>query len=601
MTVRIPWDRYEVALLFNAYERVDGGSDINTEAEKLSVTLRALAVCRGISIDDTYRNVNGMKMQLANVQYLFTGGQKGLSGASAMIRQMYELYKANRTVYHAILKEAHQMTEKEDMSVEDAFFAYAEDKIGYSPQMLTEYLREATDYCHLKTPLLGMTDVRAVRVALQKVSEGKLLRFKYGKEAQNIRNVVQLYYTFIKSYWASKKEDITQPVSVMENPIENPIIEQVHPQAADETIAEDIVNGSKSPMSAEGGLSAEKKVLQQDIPMDEDKRKLLVDFSQDNSYFFTKPIAYTYKGKVYAAKSWSRLYVEICGLLFSDYHDAFMGIINGDIPGYNALAFADEQHKNGMRAARCFTPGFYLESNLSATTIVRKLRGLYQLFNLGDDLRISYIIIGDTEIDEVSEESDEEWLIHELRTREIPYVDNRSADGCLWIVSDMSIPILMSEAAERGYRFRIKQDGCRAFPNRPVIWTKDQPETPSKIKPVHPADGGTTSLDTFRRYLHEEKGFAERTAGNYWTSIRMIEAYIQRNNLDFSLLNTDAAGAQRIFDLLMDRPDFEQINIQRHRQFSAALIQYIAFLRHGGAIVSEVTDTGEFSVMQGNR
>lgn len=77
MTVRIPWNRYEIALLFDAYERVAGGSDINSEAVKLSESLHTLATCKGIPIDETYRNVNGMTMQLANVQYLFTCGQKG--------------------------------------------------------------------------------------------------------------------------------------------------------------------------------------------------------------------------------------------------------------------------------------------------------------------------------------------------------------------------------------------------------------------------------------------------------------------------------------------------------------------------------------------
>ena len=77
MPIRISWDRYEVALLFAAYERVAGGSDINTEAARLSQTLRDLAIRRGVSIDDTYRNLNGMKMQLANVQYLVTSGEKG--------------------------------------------------------------------------------------------------------------------------------------------------------------------------------------------------------------------------------------------------------------------------------------------------------------------------------------------------------------------------------------------------------------------------------------------------------------------------------------------------------------------------------------------
>lgn len=69
MTGRIAWDRYEVALLFDTYERVAGGSDINLEAVRLSGALRSLATHKGVLIDETYRNINGMKMQLANVQY----------------------------------------------------------------------------------------------------------------------------------------------------------------------------------------------------------------------------------------------------------------------------------------------------------------------------------------------------------------------------------------------------------------------------------------------------------------------------------------------------------------------------------------------------
>lgn len=209
MPIRIPWDRYEIALLFHAYEHVMDGADINKEATELSSVLRQLAIRRNIAIDDTYRNVNGMKMQLANVQYLFTDGQKGLSGASAMIRQMFELYKANYAEYQTILKEAIELT-GETMSVENAFFAYAKECTELPPRMLSEYLQKAAGYCHLKQPLLGMTDVKTVRNVQQKVAEGKLLRFRFGKDTQAIRNVTQLYYTFIKKYREAKEESPVQ-------------------------------------------------------------------------------------------------------------------------------------------------------------------------------------------------------------------------------------------------------------------------------------------------------------------------------------------------------------------------------------------------------
>ena len=80
MPKKLQWDQFEVALLIDAYRRIQEGADINVVAPLLSEALRQLAIKRGISIDSTFRNVNGMKMQLGNVQYLFTDGRKGLSG-----------------------------------------------------------------------------------------------------------------------------------------------------------------------------------------------------------------------------------------------------------------------------------------------------------------------------------------------------------------------------------------------------------------------------------------------------------------------------------------------------------------------------------------
>lgn len=106
MAKRIPWSKHEIALLFMAYERVANGSKIKEQAFWLSSTLRRLAYIKGITVDDTFRNINGMNMQLANVQYLFTDGEKGLSGASREIRNMYDVYINNHNLFDAILEEA---------------------------------------------------------------------------------------------------------------------------------------------------------------------------------------------------------------------------------------------------------------------------------------------------------------------------------------------------------------------------------------------------------------------------------------------------------------------------------------------------------------
>lgn len=384
MAIRIPWDRYEVALLFSTYERVANGADLGKEASNLSETLRTLATLRGNSINETYRNVSGMKMQLANVQYLFTDGQKGLSGASAMIRQMYDLYKSKPEDYQTVLKEAIRLTCL-NASVEDAFFTYAKEHIGLSHSMMAEYLKKAADFCHLKQPLLGMTDVKAVRNVQQKVAEGKLLRFRYGKDAQTIRTLTHLYYTFIKSYRVPQKELPLQKRLTEGNTMSTL-------DASSDATAIEIEVGSVNQTVAIAENTSESNVVVQSKDSTEEwmNDRLFVEWNKDNSCLFTKPVSYTYRGTLYNAKSWNRLYVEVCGLLFADHREDFMGIMNGDIPGGSALAFADEQNCSRMRAPKSFAPGYYLESNLDATSIVRKLCGLHQLFGITDELKIEY-------------------------------------------------------------------------------------------------------------------------------------------------------------------------------------------------------------------
>lgn len=147
MAKRIAWSQHEVALLFRAYEEFAAGAGLNRVAEDLSKTLRTMALRAGQEIDETYRNVNGMKMQLWDVQYLFTNGQMGLSGASALIRQMYEIYIQRPAEYRKILEEALSVVDQMK-SIDDAFFKWLAARVSTS--QLSDYyaaMSDANEYC----------------------------------------------------------------------------------------------------------------------------------------------------------------------------------------------------------------------------------------------------------------------------------------------------------------------------------------------------------------------------------------------------------------------------------------------------------------------
>ena len=106
------WSKYEVALLIEAYQNVNKNGNLRVEAEKLSHKLREMAIKKGKTIDDSYRNLNGIIMQLGTVQYCFTNGQSGLSNASAQIHEMVDLYKNNPKEFNLILEDAHQLVKE---------------------------------------------------------------------------------------------------------------------------------------------------------------------------------------------------------------------------------------------------------------------------------------------------------------------------------------------------------------------------------------------------------------------------------------------------------------------------------------------------------
>lgn len=217
MAKQIPFTKYEAALLLDSYLKVLSGELSRMDAIKnCSRMLRAMAINSKTEIDDIYRNVNGISFQMASMEsayqgrtimkpatrlftemvQLFRDDNKEyhdlLNKAKDMaatkrdgenaIRQMYEQCTTTSAEHQMILEEANRMAGTSSKSVKDAFFMYAKDKTGFSPQMLVDYLQKAADYCHLKQPLLGMTDAKAVYNIQEKVAGGGTFTLPFWKE-----------------------------------------------------------------------------------------------------------------------------------------------------------------------------------------------------------------------------------------------------------------------------------------------------------------------------------------------------------------------------------------------------------------------------------
>lgn len=107
MAMRIPWDKYETAILIDVcIQIINNKIDRSTAIQNVSARLRKRAVNSGIMIDNVFRNENGIKMQMTMIMSMIQDEEPGLYNVAKIFYEMINLYRSDYTKFSAILKEA---------------------------------------------------------------------------------------------------------------------------------------------------------------------------------------------------------------------------------------------------------------------------------------------------------------------------------------------------------------------------------------------------------------------------------------------------------------------------------------------------------------
>jgi len=97
------WNKYEAALLIEGYKRIENGNVSRKEvAEEISERLRTQGIIESV----TYRNVNGITLQIGAIEYLMTDGAHGISHVSNLFREVVKLYKEDPAAFTKLFEEA---------------------------------------------------------------------------------------------------------------------------------------------------------------------------------------------------------------------------------------------------------------------------------------------------------------------------------------------------------------------------------------------------------------------------------------------------------------------------------------------------------------
>lgn len=107
---RTVWNKFEVALLMDAYQMVSKGKVVRKDAvSALSKRLRNRMIMNGIEISDKYRNENGIQLQMSALEYIITEGEKGMSSPNKLFEDIVDMYTNSHEEYEKILNEAFDM------------------------------------------------------------------------------------------------------------------------------------------------------------------------------------------------------------------------------------------------------------------------------------------------------------------------------------------------------------------------------------------------------------------------------------------------------------------------------------------------------------
>lgn len=339
MAVRIPWDKYEAALLLDYCIKVENGEVSRIEAISIvSQLLRQRAVSNGHEIDDVFRNQNGISMQLSAMKNCYLGKKNGLT-ISKLFYEIVTLQKNNPASFYKLLQEE---SDKMETSTWLEFLQWLRNKYPkreketlYSLMMVNALGRKSRI---MNSPLGDINDLEEIKRLMKSVSDSSSFGFQSKKNAVGACHALQLYAEFLQ------EENVSAP----------DVAEQ------EEQKAEETENNSDDLYT--------------------------VDFHVIQSYAHTKPVYCAYKDQPINLSGWNAIFHALVQAIYRDYRDTFP--VGQSLSSSSRI---DTGTADGMIYPKEIADGIYLECNVSSTGVINKLRSLMDICIIDyRDIEIQY-------------------------------------------------------------------------------------------------------------------------------------------------------------------------------------------------------------------
>lgn len=342
MAVRVPWDKYEAAVLLDACLRVEQGAISRSSAiTYVSNTLRKRAVSRGLEIDAIFRNENGISMQFSAMANCLHHKSTGLT-ISKLFRETVELYESDEEALNTLVQGAIELNL--ESAKERTFASWLKEQDEYAPsaEKIINSLNLISVLClkaaAIKEPIAKMNSEEKINHVLSILHRNKA---PYIHSKKQLQGYIYAVNAFLKYLTESESSDKSTSIETSQN-------------------------------EATAGLR--------------------VDFVNPTGVAYTRPDYYQFTGSdAVPIKNWTKLYVSVVNELCSRDPRLLESLVDKNISGATRmdLLYANESHQ--MTTPYSLDSGLVIETNLSASDMIKKIRVLLDLYGIPyDSLAIIY-------------------------------------------------------------------------------------------------------------------------------------------------------------------------------------------------------------------
>ena len=346
---RVPWNIYDTVLLAGLVVKVDKKEVKKSEAiEILSHTLRDCGRTINKTIDEKFRNINGITMQYSCMKGVFPGPYKGkgLRNGSKLMEEAVQLYLKDKDRFDQTLKESLRLV-KNNCSHELEYYYWLKEK-GYDTNEAFDRFNSLNDYCLknklITSDLLLTTDEVILENIKSKLTENISFKNKDKNSYNVFLNALKSYNSFVRSFnendsekieyitslsdmeSLSHSESITSSLKADEN-----IINSLKEKDSEFSNEEDIENNWKIENDIVSFKWDQEYLNVNKIPIAENVAKYIEDISQR-----TTPIWFFYNGLVYGMKINFDIYSKKYSLIFEN---SFFEKINEDVSHIHKIYF----------------------------------------------------------------------------------------------------------------------------------------------------------------------------------------------------------------------------------------------------------------------